>query len=131
MHWKYPEEWMEKWRADLILTQEDFSEQSTFKIKNESGVIIGFCSIKEHPNEYEIVHLWIKPAYIGKGYGKHLLNEAIKQVVILKEKPIVVEAEPNAEIFYSNQGFKTFSKKESYPSGRFLPLMKRTCSSPV
>ncbi len=130
MHWKYPEEWMEKWKADLALTQEDFSEQSIFKIKNKPGVIIGFCSIKEHPNEYEIVQLWIKPAYIGQGYGTHLLNEAIKQVVV-EEKPVVVEAEPNAELFYSRQGFKTFSKKESYPPGRFLPLMRRTGSSPA
>lgn len=123
-HWNYPEEWMEKWKDDLALTQHDFSEQRIFKITEEPDSIFGFCAIKEHEHEYEIIHLWIKPAYIGKGYGKYLLNETIKQVAV-KEKPIIVEADPNAEQFYSNQGFTTFSKKASYPAGRFLPLMRR------
>lgn len=130
MHWNYPEEWMEKWKADLALTEKDFSTHSIFKLTEASGSILGFCAIKEYANKYEVVHLWVKPAHMGKGYGKQLLNESIKRIVV-KEKPVIVEADPNAERFYLSQGFITFSKRESFPAGRFLPLMRKAAPARV
>lgn len=129
MHWNHPEEWMEKWKANLALTKEDFSTHSIFKLTEASGSILDFCAIKEHVKEYEVVHLWIKPTSIGKGYGRQLLNESIRRAVI-KNKPVVVEADPNAARFYLSQGFITFSKKESFPAGRFLPLMRKILPAP-
>jgi ribosomal protein S18 acetylase RimI-like enzyme len=84
MYWDYPKEWLEKWLDDLALTEKSFQNQNIYKLE-ESNSIIGFCSIKENETEYEIMHLWIKPEYIGKGYGKHLLNETIKRVVKKRE----------------------------------------------
>ena len=123
MYWNYPKEWMEKWSDDLRLTPKNFEVQHIYKLENDTS-IIGFCSMQEREEVYEIMHLWIKPAFIGKGYGKYLLNETIRAVV-KKEKPIIVEADPNAEPFYSRQGFSTFKQIESYPKGRFLPVMRR------
>ena len=123
MHWNYPLDWIENWKDDLTLKENDFSAQSIFKLEL-SGSIIGFCAIREHNKNYEITHLWLEPEYIGKGFGKLLLNETIKKVV-KKDKPIIVEADPNAESFYKSQGFETFDKIESYPKGRFLPVMKK------
>ena len=124
MYWKYPQEWIEKWKEDLELSVKDFKDQNIFKVEDEAGFILGFCSIKEHKEEYEILHLWIKPKFIGKGFGKLLLIESI-QTVAINNKPIVVEADPHAEEFYSKLGFKTFTKKKSYPPGRFLPVMRK------
>lgn len=59
-----------------------------------------------------------------KGLGKYLLNKSLKRVVV-EEKPIIVEADPHSEKFYSKQGFQTFGKRQSYPEDRLLPLMKR------
>ena len=112
MHWDYPPEWMEKWKDDLALKERDFLDECIFKLEKEPGATIGFCSIKEGENEYEITHLWIKPTFIGKGYGKFLLHESIQRIVI-KEKPIVVVADPNAEFFYASQGFFTYDRKPS------------------
>ena len=122
-HWGYPDDWMEKWKEALTLTEEHFAEQSIYKLQ-KADKIIGYCSIEERETEYEVMNLWILPAYIGKGYGKLLLNETLKKV-IQKSKPILVEADPHAEAFYASQGFISFSKRESYPKGRFLPLMKK------
>lgn len=127
MYWNYPQEWMDNWKDVLILTKEHFKEQHIYKLE-KTGSIIGFCSIVENESDYEIVHLWLIPDYIGKGYGKLLLNETIKQVVKNK-KEIIVESDPNSEAFYSSQGFKTFDKRESYPKGRFLPLMKKNTTN--
>lgn len=123
MYWNYPKEWIDRWLDDLTLTEKDFLDQHVYKI-DKSGSIIGFCSMKEKENAYEIMHLWIKPEFIGMGYGKLLLNDTIKKVVT-NGKVIIVEADPNSESFYSSQGFITFDKTESYPKGRFLPIMKK------
>jgi len=123
MHWNYPKEWIKKWVDDLTLTEKDFKDQHIFAIEKEDS-IIGWCSIQENDTNYEVMNLWVKPDYIGAGYGKILLNETIKKVVI-KKKSIIVEADPNAEAFYASQGFVTFDKIESYPKGRFLPIMKK------
>ncbi len=123
-HWEYPEEWIEHWRNDLTLLPHHLQEQTVMVVERTTQ-IVGFCSITENESSYEILHLWIVPSYIGKGYGKILLQQTI-DAVVKNDKVVIVEADPNAEPFYQNQGFKTFDKVESYPKGRFLPVMKRS-----
>lgn len=121
-HWNYPEEWIERWKADLTITETDLSEQ-TITVAVRHSTIIGFCAIQENPGYYDIMHLWVLPDFIGQGYGKQLLQYSI-QSVCKESKPIHVESDPNAEAFYQKQGFVTFDQVESYPKGRFLPIMK-------
>ena len=121
-HWGYPEEWIKKWMKDLTVTAGDLISHETLVMEFERR-IIGFCSIKNQGDHYEVMHLWVLPEFIGKGYGKILLKETLTSF-ILEDKPIWVLADPNAESFYEKQGFMTFEKVESYPKGRFLPMMK-------
>lgn len=123
-HWGYPDDWIEHWRDDLTLKPEEFQEHQVFKAVLD-GKIIGFCVMGETKEAYEVLHLWLEPTYIGKGYGKALLNEALAKVV-LQPKDIVVEADPYAAPFYAKQGFVTFDQIASiYPAGRVLPVMKK------
>lgn len=108
---------------ELHLVEDDFQSQDILVIEIENQ-ISGFCSIAKQNKTSEILHLWLLPEYIGKGYGRQLLDEAIK-AFIPKENEIVVEADPNAESFYRKNGFVTIDKIESYPEGRYLPFMKR------
>lgn len=121
MHWNYPNEWLEKWKDTLTITSQYLEENYVYKIENDQ--ILGFCGIEKKEKYFEVAHLWIKPGYIGKGLGKKLLHESLGKVVP-KGFEVRVEADPNAEPFYASQGFVTFDKVESYPTGRFLPLMK-------
>ncbi len=123
-HWGYPESWMEQWKDDLTIDTKMLSAQNFLIAENENQ-IIGFSSIIEKPELYEITHLWILPTFIGKGNGKKLL-EATIETFVNKDLPIIVEADPNAEAFYKSQGFETFDKVESFPSGRYLPVMRRS-----
>lgn len=125
-YWKYPDEWLEKWCDELTLKFDDFKKNVIIVIEI-SNIIIGFCSISENSEQYEIEHLWILPEFIGKGYGKLPLDQSLHQV-IKKEKDIIVIADPNAESFYKKQGFITFSKVKSFPKNRFLPIMKKSCN---
>ena len=47
----------------------------------------------------------------------------VLDLVVKEDKPIEVEADPNAVPFYERFGFVTEGKIESYPPGRFLPVM--------
>ena len=122
-YWNYPDEWLVRWKPTLRLTLQQLLEQEV-TVLEIGEQIAGFCSILEHEDHYEIMHLWLLPEFIGKGYGKKLLQEAINRAVV-HFKPIVVEADPNAEAFYAAQGFVTYDQVESYPKGRFLPVMKK------
>lgn len=123
-HWGYPDDWIEHWRDDLTLKPEEFQEHKVFKAVLDSK-IIGFCVMGETEEVYEVLHLWLDPTYIGKGYGKTLLSEVLAKVV-LQSKDIIVEADPYAEPFYVKQGFVTFDQVASiYPEGRVLPVMKK------
>lgn len=126
-YWGYPESWIEKWLDDLTLDEYKFSNQNVLVVENENR-LIGYSSIVENSENYEILHLWILPAYIGKGFGKKLLEKTIRTFV-KRDKEIIVEADPNAEPFYQSQGFVTYDRVESFPKGRFLPVMRKTIAS--
>ena len=51
-------------------------------------------------------------------------SRAKNDEVVNEPKEIIVESDPNAEAFYTSQGFETFDKIESFPKGRFLPVMR-------
>ncbi|MEL6661225.1 MAG: GNAT family N-acetyltransferase [Bacteroidota bacterium] len=123
-HWGYPQEWLEHWKNDMLLREKQLEELKIL-LAEVDGEIIGFCAISEATTQYEVEHLWLLPKHIGKGYGKRLLEQALASFTTT-DKPILVEADPYAEAFYQRQGFVTFSKIESYPPGRFLPVMKKT-----
>lgn len=120
--WGYPDEWMEKWRDDLTVSADTLDTQvvNVLCIENE---VKGFCAIEKGYAAHEVNHLWLHPDSMGHGWGKLLLFESLKRE-IEDENPILVLADPNAELFYRKMGFATFSQKESQPRGRFLPFMR-------
>lgn len=122
-YWGYPEKWIQNWLNDLNIDEKDIQQQEV-RVLQVADKLAGFCSIAEDVDAYEVMHLWVLPKYIGKGYGKLLLNESIASAVISNKK-IRVEADPNAENFYKSQGFITIEKVESFPKGRFLPVMQK------
>lgn len=122
-YWGYPKEWLERWAPDLKLSSEQLDKHSVLVAETEKA-IIGFCVVDEDANYYEVLHLWVLPEFIGRGYGKRLLQQALDSFT-KADKPIRVEADPNAEAFYARQGFITFDQVESYPPGRFLPVMRK------
>ena len=122
-HWGYPQEWLDHWKAGLTLAENHLTEYAILVAELEDQVI-GFCAISEQVEQYQVEHLWVMPEHIGKGYGKQLLDQALSRFTS-SDKPIIVEADPNAETFYQRQGFVTIGQVESYPPGRFLPIMQK------
>ncbi|ELR70807.1 GCN5-related N-acetyltransferase [Fulvivirga imtechensis AK7] len=122
-HWGYPDHWIARWHDDLTITENNLLIHHVYKLRLDR-ITIGFCEIRKEIDYYEITHLWISPEFIGQGYGQYLLNAAM-QAVVPPGSYVVVESDPNAENFYRRLGFTTFDYVESYPKGRFLPVMKK------
>ncbi|MCT3762661.1 GNAT family N-acetyltransferase [Elizabethkingia anophelis] len=123
--WGYSDEWMHLWDEDLTLTQEYIATNEVWHIENESEDIIGFYSFyRENEDFIRLDFLFIKPEYIGYGYGKLLINHFFSQAKLLADK-IVLDADPYAEEFYQKFGFKTVENKPTKIEGRFLPVMSK------
>lgn len=79
----------------------------------ENGSIIGTASIcksrwQQYSDYGEIVSIYFLPAYMGKGYGKHLLKKCIEELNILGYNKIllwVLEDNQRARSFYEKNGF--------------------------
>lgn len=122
--WGYSKNQLEKWRDHLTVTEKYISENETYNlVLNEE--IIGYYSIlKSSENQLKLDNLFIQQKFIGKGYGKILMDDFLKKVKTRNIKSIILEAEPNAENFYKKFVFVTYDHRESSIKGRFLPQMK-------
>lgn len=87
--------------------------------------LTGYYSFLSSDNETIILdNLFIDPEFMGKGYGKLLLADALERASDLGSKTIILEADPNAEMFYTRFGFVTTGQGETSVPGRFLPIME-------
>ena len=79
----------------------------------ENGLIIGtasFCKSRweQYSNYGEIVSIYFLPAYMGKGYGKHLLKKCVEELNGLGYNNIllwVLENNQRSRRFYEKNGF--------------------------
>lgn len=82
-------------------------------VMSYNGQLIGtasFCQSRrtELCGFGEIVSIYLLPEYIGKGYGKHLLNRCIEELCKLGYRELilwVLEENQRARIFYERNGF--------------------------
>lgn len=123
-HWNYPKAWMELWRKGLTITPEMIAQQDVFKLVLVDGKIVGCIVLITEENVLWVEHLWVLPAFIGHGFGKQLLQTALRQTIQPVHQKIKVISDINAEVFYQKMGFETVSQYESVPKGRFLPVME-------
>ena len=80
----------------------------------EGNKIIGtssYCRSRwdDYKNWGEIISIYLLPEYMGKGYGEHLLEMAVKELKTIGFKTIflwVLEDNQRARHFYEKCGFK-------------------------
>lgn len=121
-YWQYPDEWLNCWREELTITPAYIKQHRVFTIQSIYQ-IAGFCALEKYADYYQVGHLWLRVPFMMKGLGTQLLQSTLS--VVSPGTEVRVVADPNAESFYEKQGFTTYGQVESYPPGRFLPLMKK------
>ena len=124
-HWGYPEEWLEKWRPDLTLTPEFIASNQVFKLVSLDAEVIGFCAVVEENEVLWIEHLFLLPTYLGQGFGRKLYDHVSQLVPGKQHREWKVVADPNACPFYEKMGMSVVDRIESWPPGRYLPIMSK------
>jgi len=123
-YWGYTEELLKEWDTLLTITKDYLIKNEVYKLIHKEE-IIGYYSyyfVDEKIINFD--NLFVLPNFIGKGFGKILINDFLEKISQRKIDKVILEADPNAELFYKHFGFKTIGHKESSIKNRYLPIME-------
>lgn len=126
-YWGYSSEFINSCLDELTYSSEQItSSKWVFQLCEDSEMIVGFYSINfRNDKECELDALFVEPGYIGKGYGKSLMEHAKGIAKQKGMKNIIIQGDPNADKFYQTAGGLRIGERESGSiPGRFLPLYK-------
>ncbi|MBO9584500.1 MAG: GNAT family N-acetyltransferase [Flavobacterium sp.] len=101
----------------LMLQDFDFAQLDVFLLSVDQK-IVGFIGISDQ----KIEMLFLDPDYIGKGYGKQLVDYAFGAFDV--NLVDVNEQNTNAIKFYEKIGFETYDRKELDDMGKNYPILK-------
>lgn len=122
--WGYSKQQLEIWQPELTITSKYISENETYQLVFDDEIIGYYAYIKLGERHLKLDYLFLFQQFIGKGFGQLLLTDFLKRAKDLNTIDIILEADPNAELFYKKFGFVTYDQRESSIKERFLPLMK-------
>jgi GNAT superfamily N-acetyltransferase len=122
-HWGYPDEYFEVWKAELTITPEYIIKNEVF-VALSAGEIAGFYSLLESGGETWLDHMFLKPAFIGKGMGTMLIRHMISVLGVRGIGKVRIYADPHAEGFYRKMGAELEKRVESSIKGRELPIYR-------
>jgi len=124
LHWGYTEDQIEGWKEDLTINSDYVDNNEVYKLLVDETLVGFYAFLPETNLKVELNFLFVAPEFIGKGFGKLLITDFIERLTRLKYKGVTLIADPNAEVFYKNAGFKVIEKLKSSIEGRFLPVME-------
>lgn len=121
-HWGYSAEWMARWAALVQVTEEYLAQQAAYKALYDDTIIGWHAVILGQPTAL-LDHLWVEPAFMGKGVGRALFEHARQLAQQQGAVRLEIEAEPYALSFYQHMGAVVIGEIQS-AMGRKLPLME-------
>jgi GNAT superfamily N-acetyltransferase len=123
-HWGYPQRWMDLWRITLTIEPETIRDQEVY-VAVEDGRRVGFYTLLGRPPVLDLDQLWVRPEWIGKGFGRALVEHALGRAAALGAGQVNVQAEPHAEGFYQRMGARRVGEYSYELDGqpRILPKM--------
>jgi GNAT superfamily N-acetyltransferase len=126
-HWGYPDAWIQLWSPSLTITPEFIEAHETFVAWMDEQPV-GFGAISHESEVASVEHLWVAPAYIGKGIGSALFEYILSRCKELGVQVLKIESDPNAQGFYERMGAKKVGEARGEVDGhpRVLPLLEVT-----
>ena len=125
--WGYSPEFMAACRGELSYDSHQIAaKEFYFAVCQVSEHLVGFYAI-EHlaDDQFELCGLFVEPQYIGRGYGRLLVENAKHKASELGAACLIVQGDPNAEDFYAAAGgVRTGERESGSVPGRFLPLFR-------
>jgi GNAT superfamily N-acetyltransferase len=123
-HWGYPEQWIQSWR-DILTMRPEFIAANVAYSAIEEGRAVGFYLLTNEDDGIHLDHLWIDPHAMGRGFGRALFDHAVEETRRLGHRTLKIEADPNAEGFYTHMGARRVGEAVTEIDGqrRDLPLL--------
>ncbi|MCI3936161.1 GNAT family N-acetyltransferase [Chryseobacterium aahli] len=123
-YWGFSEEILKEWEHLLIISKDYIEKNIVYKLVENENIIGYYSYFSIDEKTIKLDNLFILPEFIGKGFGKTLMNDFLEKANQLGIKKITLDAEPNAENFYKTFGFETVGQLESSIKDRYLPIME-------
>ena len=123
-YWGYSNEQIEDWSPFLTVTEEYIETNSVFNLMLDNQIIGYYSFFHESENSIKLDNLFVLPDFIGKGFGKLLMNDFLVGLQDLSVQKVVLNSEPNAESFYIKFGFVKIGQIETSIKDRYLPIME-------
>ncbi len=105
------------------LSERNGGKKTFVIVAKDQSKTIGMLSVI---NECHIALFFVDPRYQGKGIGKNLIDEAIKNC--LNQNPelsaVTVSSSPNSKSFYEEAGFEVLGDEINEEGMRFTPMQK-------
>jgi ribosomal protein S18 acetylase RimI-like enzyme len=102
-HWGYTSEQLARWAPDLTTKPETIASWPTV-VAETDGHVAGFAQIDPTVSPWELVSLWVKPAFMRQGVGASLLRH-MQEIARDSGMPeIHIDSDPNALPFYKACG---------------------------
>jgi len=122
-HWGYPDEWMRLWAAALTVTEATLAEDLVYLARCD-GQTAGFYAMSFEDDDAELEHMWVAPAFMGRGIGRALFEHATAKLWARGCRLLRIASDPGAEGFYLSMGARRVGEVVSTPSPRILPLLE-------
>lgn len=123
-YWGFSDEILQEWEHLLTITKDYIEKNKVYKLIQNDQIIGYYSYFSTDENTIKLDNIFILPEFIGKGFGKILMNDFLKNIKQLDINKVTLDAEPNAEKFYKTFGFETIGQLESSIKDRYLPIME-------
>ncbi|WP_264564958.1 GNAT family N-acetyltransferase [Flavobacterium sp. N3904] len=123
-YWGYSEEQILQWNDNLTISKDYIETNFTFKLVSDTKVIGYYSYVIEGEKNVKLDNLFLLPEYIGKGFGKYLVDDFLKRMRNENFEKILLDSEPYAEAFYLKFGFKKIGEFETSIKNRFMPILE-------
>jgi GNAT superfamily N-acetyltransferase len=124
--WGYPETWIAAWAGVLTVTSPYLRSHPSYcaRVGRET---VGFCSFKRRGAVVIVDHMWVAPAYAGRGIGRALFRRCEAWARKARATRLAVESDPHAEGFYQAMGARRIGRHPAPIEGvpRYLPVMEK------
>ena len=127
-YWGYSLEQMTQWISGLTITGQFIAQNHVYvgTHATDGNIILVYALVEIDQQWAELEHCWIRPEYIGQGYGRLLFSHMEQNFRNLGKKYLRIVSDPNAEGFYLAMGAVRDGTVISQESGRKLPLLRLT-----
>ncbi|MDR7371596.1 GNAT family N-acetyltransferase [Flavobacterium aquidurense] len=127
--WGYSDEQIEIWADALTVSEKYIEVNSVYKLVFEDKIAGYYSFYFKDEKTVKLDNLFISPEYIGKGLGRIAMNHFLMIARKLGINTITLNADPNAETFYTKFDFVKVGQITTKIKDRYLPIMELNIKS--